>query len=132
MTVRVAVPSSVLGTWEVRRLRGDGSHGSFGMGPRHIDFVVMLEPGLLELHLVDGSERFLAVDTGVLVKRGGMVTVSTRRATESGDLNQLRETVRDVFRSRSESELQARAAAAKLEVGFVRRLFEIEEQSRGR
>jgi F-type H+-transporting ATPase subunit epsilon len=131
MTVRVALPSRVLGSWEVTSLRGEGAHGSFGMRPRHVDYVVVLEPGIMELTLADGTERFLALDTGVLVKQGKMVFVSTRRAVESANLDELQQTVREVFVKRTEGELRARAAASKLEVGFVRRLLEIGESTRG-
>jgi len=132
MTVHVALPSKVLGEWRATHLRADAAHGSFGMGPRHIDFVAVLEPGILELALEDGSERYIAVDTGVLVKRQHEVFVSTRRALESADLGELRTTIEQVFRRQDEGELRARAAASKLEVGFVRRLLELEEGARGR
>lgn len=126
MTVRVALPSRMLGTWRAVSFRGDGAHGSFGLLPRHTDFVVVLEPGLVEMRLEDGRETYLAVDAGVLVKRGRDVFVSTRRGVESADLDELRLTVREVFRKQDAGELRARSAASKLEVSFVRRMLDLE------
>lgn len=131
MTVRIALPSRPLGVWQATHFRADAAHGSFAMGPRHIDYVAVLEPGIVELVLEDESERYIAVDTGIVVKREREVLVSTRRALESHDLVELRAAVREVFRKRDESELRARAATSKLEVGFVRRLYELEESRHG-
>lgn len=128
MTVRIALPSRFLGEWRATSLTADGAHGNFGMKPRHIDYVVVLRPGVLILLLEDGTERFVAVDTGVLVKRGREVFVSTRRGVESTDLEDLRDTVRNVFQKRDAQELRARSSASKLEMSFVRRLMELDDE----
>jgi F-type H+-transporting ATPase subunit epsilon len=64
----------------------------------------------------------VAVDEGVLVKTGLDVLVSVRRATGGADLGQLRETVRRDYLTLDENEKSVRAATAKLEAGFLRRV----------
>jgi F-type H+-transporting ATPase subunit epsilon len=141
MTLYITVPSHRLGEWTVSKVVARGVAGSFCMLPRHIDFVSVLQTGILTMELVDeeedGSEGdpkelFAATDSGVLVKRGQDVYVSVRRAVVSRDLEQLRDTVREEFAQRDELEVRARSAASKLEVGFVRRFMELEEGLHGR
>jgi F-type H+-transporting ATPase subunit epsilon len=139
MRLYITIPSQRLGDWKVRKIVAQGVAGSFCLLPRHIDYVSVLQPGILtmELQPEDETDRevvelFAATDSGVLVKRDRDVHVSVRRAVVSEDLESLRRTVREVFQERDELEIRARSAASKLEVGFVRRFMELEEGLVGR
>jgi F-type H+-transporting ATPase subunit epsilon len=137
MIVRFTTPSRVLGAWRADKLVAEGEHGSFCLKPRHIDWVGILGVGISEIELTpddnDDSPReiFVAHDSGVLVKRADEVLVSVRRGIVSADLDELHETVEKVFRHVDSQEQRARAAAGKLEVGFVRRFLELEESTGG-
>jgi F-type H+-transporting ATPase subunit epsilon len=72
---------------------------------------------------------FAAVDQGIVVKVGADVRVSVRRAVVDDDLETLNQTVRRQYRTLDENERDARAAAAQLEAGFVRRFLELKERS---
>ena len=132
MTVRITLPARILGEWRATSVVAPGAHGSFGLKPRHLDFAVVLEPGVMSLELEDEdeTETFVAVDKGLLVKRGDEVFVSTRRAVESNDLEELRDMVALVFRQRDEQEIRARSSASKLEMSFVRGFMELEDHGR--
>lgn len=109
----------------VRRIVAEGPDGRFGMLPGHIDFVSALVPGILLYETEDGSERFVAVNSGTLVKCSDEVRVAVRGAVEGDDLGALRKRVEAEFRQHDEEERDARAALARLEAGVVRRFRDL-------
>ena len=127
MRLKVLLPTRVLFDGEVRKVIAEGLNGSFGMLPRHIDFVSALAPGVLVYESEDGVERYLGTDEGILVKCGAEVTVSTRNAISGDDLRTLRDLVRERYVELDERERAARSALARLEVGVVRRFLELRE-----
>lgn len=125
MTLRVLLPERVILEREVRKVVAEGEQGSFGLLPRHIDFVAPLVPGILSFE-AGGEEMFMAVDEGVLVKCGQEVLVSVRDAVVGPELGVLEATVRDRFQRVDERERAMRSALAKLESEVVRRFIEME------
>jgi F-type H+-transporting ATPase subunit epsilon len=112
---------------EVGRVAVQAVGGAFTMLPRHLDTVAVLEPGLLSFVLTDGSEVFVAVEGGTLVKVGGDVLVSTPEAVRGPGLAELRHIVEATFLARAEHEEAARLAMARLEADVIERLVEVEE-----
>lgn len=130
MTLRVLVPERVLLERAVRKVVADGEHGSFGLLPRHVDFVAVLRPGILA-YVPEGEEgeEFVAVDRGILVKQGAEVLVSVREAIEGADLGELEQTVRTRFARLDEEEQRIQTTLARLEADFVRRYTELREEN---
>ncbi len=124
--LRVLVPSEVLLDETVTKVVAEAPNGHFGLLARHVDFVTVLVPGLLEYADTHGREHFLATDEGVLVKCGRAVTVSTRNAVLGGDLGELRSIVEQQFKALDEQERVARSAMARLEAGLVRRFLDFD------
>ena len=129
MKLNVWLPSELLLEEEVVRIKAQADNGSFGMLPRHIDFVTALAPGVLVFQRPGKPEEYLAIDHGILVKCGPEVRVSTRNAVRGESLEQLRAEVEKQFQQREELEKQARALEAKLETDLVRRLLEQEKNA---
>jgi F-type H+-transporting ATPase subunit epsilon len=126
------IPTRIVLSEEVARIRAEGANGSFCLLPRHIDFVTTLVPGMINFETMDGREVFLAIDEGVLVKRGSDVLVSTANALGGSDLEQLSHTVREEFQRLNDRERQARQVLARLEADFARRFLESGEYRYGR
>jgi len=124
MRLRVRVPTRLVLDEAVTIVVAQSMHGSFGMLPRHVDFATPLVPGLLRYELEDGTERYLGVDEGVLVKCGAEVLVSVRDAVPGMDEQEVRQVVRQRFQRLDETERRARRALAELEAGFIRRFLE--------
>ncbi len=127
MHLEVLLPTRVLVDEPVTRLVAEAENGSFGLLPRHVDFVAALRPGILSYSDAAGAEHFLGIDEGILVKRAGEVMVSTLHAVPGRDLQSLRETVRQRYVELDEGQKQARGVLARLEVGVVRRFLELQE-----
>ncbi len=129
MTLTVLLPSEVLLSEEVVRIKAKAVNGSLGILPRHIDFVTALAPGVLIFQAPRKAEEYLAVDHGILVKCGPQVRVSTRNAVRGSSLAELAQEVDKRFRAQEELEKQARALEVKLETDLVRRLLEEERNA---
>lgn len=124
MTLKILLPERVVLDETVDKVVAESPQGSFGLLPRHVDFVAPIVPGLL-LYTQDEEESFVAVDEGVLVKCGAEVLVSVRDAVVGPDLDTLEGTVRDRFDERREQEKAMHTALAKLETEVVRRFTEL-------
>ncbi|UCH34752.1 MAG: F0F1 ATP synthase subunit epsilon [Armatimonadota bacterium] len=128
MRLKILLPTEILVDEDADKIVAEAENGSFCLLPRHVDFVAPLVPGLLSyVASDDGREEFVAVDVGILVKRGAEVMVSTSNAARGADLGQLRETVAGRFRDLADRERLTRTALARIESNIVRRFMELGE-----
>ena len=126
IALRIFLPEKVLLERSVRKVVAEGRRGSFGLLPRHVDFVEPLVPGILSFTPVDGEEDvFVAVDEGVLVKCGAEVRVSVRHAVLGPVLGDLEQTVRERFQRIDDREDAMRSALAKLESEVIRSFIDV-------
>lgn len=127
MRLRVFLPTKILIDQEVTKVVAEAENGSFGILPKHIDFVAALTPGILSFES-GGEEEFMAVDEGVLVKCASDVMVSTRKAVRSRNLGELKRTVEEEFGTLNERERKTRSILAKLEADFTERFLRMREK----
>ncbi|KAB2947985.1 MAG: F0F1 ATP synthase subunit epsilon [Candidatus Methanoperedens sp.] len=125
MRLKIMLPTKVLIDQDVTKVVAEAENGSFGILPKHIDFVTALVSGILSFEY-DNKEEFLAVDEGILVKWGSDVFVSTRNAVRSKDLGRLKQTVKEEFYILDEREKKSRSVIARLEADFAKRILELE------
>ncbi|MCP5158968.1 MAG: F0F1 ATP synthase subunit epsilon [Gammaproteobacteria bacterium] len=128
MRLKVLTPTQTLIDEPAIRIHAEGLEGAFCLLPRHRDWVAALLPGIVGFTTAEGQERFLAVDQGVLTKRGVEVLIAVRRAVREDDLARLRQVVDHEFRRLDEQEKIARSALARLEAGMIRRFLKLGEQ----
>ena len=127
MHLSVHLPTHVLVDEFVVRIVAEAENGSFGVLPRHVDFLSALKPGILLFEDADGAELYVGHDVGIFVKREKDVLVSVRNAVRGDDLSSLREIIEHEFVMLNEREKNARTALARLEAGVVRRFIELED-----
>lgn len=128
MNLRIMLPSEVFIQEEVSKVVAEARNGLFCLLEHHVDFAASLAPGLFSYEKMDGEETLLAMDVGVLIKKGPDVIVSTRNAVKGPDLGQLKQVVEEQYQELDEREKKARAAAARLEADLVRRFMEMNEE----
>jgi len=128
MRLKVLLPTEILLDEAANKITAEAQNGSFGILPRHIDFVTALVPGVLVYVDAAGSEHFLGIDEGIMVKCAGDVMVSSRNAVSGDNLESLRDLVRKKFLELDEKERSARSALGRLEAGVVRRFVELRER----
>jgi F-type H+-transporting ATPase subunit epsilon len=124
--LKVLTPVEVVLDRDVAIVVAEGANGSFGLKPRHADFVSSLVPGLLHFREREGEEgEYMAVDRGLLVKQGDEVLVSVRSAVRGVGLEELVRAVEERFSVLDDHERSVRSAVARLESDFVRRFMEL-------
>jgi F-type H+-transporting ATPase subunit epsilon len=129
MNLKVLLPFQVFTEkTDVSQIIAETLLGAFGLLPRRLDCVAPLVPGILIFESSAEGEVFLAVDEGVLVKTGLDVLVSVRRAMLGTDLQQLRATVMEEYRTLDEQEQNVRSVMAKLESGLLRRFAKFQHE----
>ena len=116
MNLKILMPFQVFADKSgVSRIVAETSAGSFGLLPRRLDCVAALTPGILTYQTDADGEVFVAIDEGVIVKAGGDVRVSVRRALAGPDLGRLRDAVDREFLTLDEQEESVRSVLAKME-----------------
>jgi F-type H+-transporting ATPase subunit epsilon len=111
---------------DVSRIVVETGSGSWGILPQRLDCVAALVPGILTFEAQDDGEVYVAVDEGVLVKKGRDVLVSVRNAVSGEDLGLLRQVVDREFHTLAEQEQNVRSVLAKMESVFIRRFMEVQ------
>jgi F-type H+-transporting ATPase subunit epsilon len=123
VNLKILLPSKVFLDEKVLKITGESPLGGFTLKPRHIDMSTCIVPGLMSYETTSGETVLLAVDRGVVVKRGRDVTVAANSAVR-GELGKLEEELRTMLTVADEHEHSARTAVARLEADFVRRFLE--------
>ena len=125
MKLKILTPIAVLIDRPVSKVIAEAENGYFCLLPNHIDFVTALVPGILTFITATGTEIFVAVDEGILVKCGQEVLVSTRNAIEGNNLETLKQTVAQQFQMLDEKEKLTRSALAQFEANMMRHFKEL-------
>ncbi len=101
--------------------------GSFGLLPRRADCVAAIVPGLFAYQAEGADEVTVALDEGVLIKAGGNVLISVRRAIAGSDIEQLQHSIAAEFLTLSDLQNAQRRVSAQLESGFIKRFAAFED-----
>lgn len=121
--LKIYLPTGIFIEEKVVKVKGESPAGGFCLLPRHIDYVTALVAGIFSYTDLDRREFFLALDNGILVKKGQEVMIAARRAV-GGELGRLNQEVEKMLDARNEREKLNKSAVAKLEAGFLRRFME--------
>ena len=127
LTLTIATPSArIVDRSEVQALRAEDDSGSFGILPRHADFLTVLVPSVLRWKLPAGDMRYCAVDSGVLTVRGGReVAVACRQALLGDDLEALHAQVLAMRSERIESDRERKVDQTRLHARAVRAMMQL-------
>jgi len=135
MKLKILLPGQMLVDEQVVLVSAEAPDGSFTLLPGHIDFTSALVPGILTFRTppaaadapeAESGENFVAVDDGILVKKGAQILVATRHGVRSSRLEELHRTVLEQFVQRDQRERQARTVLARMESSFINRFIELE------
>ena len=132
MKLIIATPTAVmLERSDVQSVRAEDESGSFGILEGHTDFLTVLAISVLRWRDGGGKEHYCALRGGVFtVASGTEVTVATREAIVSEDIDHLEEVVLVRFREAAQAEGDARLAGAKMHMAAIRRIVQYLRPSR--
>jgi F-type H+-transporting ATPase subunit epsilon len=107
----------------VTALRAEDSSGSFGILPRHADFLTRLAISVVSWESSDGTRHHCAVRRGVLsVTAGHDIAIATREAVVGDNLATLDQTVLARFRADIETERTERVENTRLQLNAIRQI----------
>lgn len=129
MNLKILLPYGVFADLKgIKRIVTESFQGSFGLLPNRLDCTSALAPGILLYEKEDGTEIFVAIDEGILVKAGPDVVISVRNAVEGTELGTLHKAVEEEFINIDEQEKNVRSVIAKLEMDLIRRFEELRKK----
>jgi F-type H+-transporting ATPase subunit epsilon len=124
MRLLITTPAAVVADEpDVISVRAEDESGSFGILKGHADFLTALTVSVVSWRRSDGTQRYCAVRHGVLSVTGGSdVSVATREAVVSDNLQHLEDVVLSGFRESIEAERSARTASLQLQMNAIRQI----------
>ena len=126
VTTPLAIAADVEG---VAHVRAEDATGAFGILQGHADFLTALTLSVVSWRVADGSEHHVAVRGGMLQVHGGnAVTVATREAVVSDDLEHLETEVLASFRRNAEAEHAARTDSQRLYLAAIRQISRLVDE----
>jgi F-type H+-transporting ATPase subunit epsilon len=126
MQLRILLPYKIVTESErVTQIVAMTHSGSFTLLPHRLDCVAALVPGILSYSTAPGNEIYLAIDEGVILKKGADVFVCVRRAVGGAALGELRTTVEREFSKLDEQQKSLRSTLAQLESRVMRRFVNL-------
>jgi len=126
LNLEILVPDGVVMQTEAASIRAVDGTGSFGLLPGHEDFCAALAPSILVYRDDAGQNRYVAVDGGVLVLEDDRVSVVTREAVPSNDLDGVADAVQAILQTRRQQEQEASRVFHKLVAELLQRLPQLE------
>ena len=108
----------------VLAVRAEDASGSFGILPRHADFLTSLAISVVSWESSNMTRHYCAVRRGVLSVAGGHeIAVATREAVPGDDLATLDETVLARFRADIETERTEHVESTRLHLNAIRQIM---------
>lgn len=126
--LEILVPDAVMLDTRVTGLQAADATGRFSLRPGHERFVTVLTPSLLVYTDEKGTERYAAVDGGVLVLEGDRISVVTREAVLADRLEDVSERAAAILDVRRQQERQARAEFDELQTTLAKQLARVGRQ----
>lgn len=125
MRLRIVTPLSVVVDHDnVLALRAEDATGSFGVLPRHADFLTSLVISVVSWQSGGGARHYCAVRRGVLSVVGGQeIMIATREAVAGDDLAVLDQTVLSRFRGDVEIERTEKVESTRLRLSAIRQIM---------
>ena len=124
MRLKLILPYKTILDREVEKITAPGSNGEFQILPKHIDGTWTLNSGILTIFT--DKKIYYAIDTGVVVKKGDIVYLSTFQAVSGESLQTLSHNVRENLQVLNEREKQAYSLLLKLEADTIKKFMEID------
>lgn len=129
MELKIFLLSSVfISLTNVSRLIVETTEGSVGLLARRLDCVMSLIPSVLIYGEDQADESYIAIDKGILIKTGSIVSISVRKAFKGTDLKHMQEEVQREFNQENDRDSNFYLAMRKLEGSFIRRVSEFHNE----
>ena len=88
--LKIYSPTEILFDEEVKKLTFQGKEGYLTILPNHIDYVSSFESNIMSCIDKDNNQKFIALNSGILVKYSNKVRLTAYKAVIGDSLNDLK------------------------------------------
>lgn len=127
LVFNLLTPQSTPKPIEVSKVTCETTAGMVTLLPRHLDCTAELTPSVMS-YVSNGTEKYIAVDGGVLLKVGENVSVSTNFAVFEDNLQKLKDTVKNEFKQRNEDFKKTNTSMMAFEATLARLILELKKK----
>ena len=124
---RIITPQAVESVKDISFFRAEDPSGSFGILPRHTEFITALEPSTA-IAVIRGKEHYYAFNGGILSFKNNFLTVTAKEFVQSDKLDELAEKIKRSFREKEEKERRFSENIENLQQTFIKKLMEMEKE----
>ena len=107
--------------------RAEDSSGSFGILPKHIEFLTILEPSIA-IAVIDEEEEYFAFNGGILSFKKEILTITTKEFVQSSQIGELRGIIEKFFKEKKEKESLFHLNMKNLQKAFFKKMIEMERE----
>jgi F-type H+-transporting ATPase subunit epsilon len=118
--VQIVTPLDTAWTGTCGKVSVQTTGGWWTFLPRHREMVALVVPGIVTAWLADGGEILVAVDEGLLTKRGPDLTIATRHAAVGRNAEDLKKEAGRQFAEARAGEELMQQVIGRLETDFIR------------
>lgn len=122
---RIITPQAVETVENISFFRAEDRSGSFGILPRHIEFLTTLEPSIA-IAVIEEREYYYAFNGGVLSFKNNALTITAKEFVQSDNISELLKMIQHTFKEQEEKERQFSDNIENLQKAFIKKLIEME------
>ncbi len=126
-SVHIITPSHMKEVDNVSFFRAEDRSGSFGILPKHIELLTILEPSI-SIALIDGEEEYFAFNGGILSFKKEILTITTKEFVQSSQISELRGIIEKFFKEQEEKESLFHLNMKNLQKAFFKKMIEMERE----
>jgi F-type H+-transporting ATPase subunit epsilon len=123
LRLQIVTPLAIIVDQNAISLRAVDASGSFGILPRHADFLTRLALSVVTWTSPDGALHFCAVRGGALTVQSGHVAIATREAVLGDDLDRLDRDVLSRFRADLDDDRVEHIETTRLHLNAMRQML---------
>lgn len=126
-SIHIVTPSDIKKVDNVSLFRAEDRSGSFGILPRHIEFLTILEPSIA-IAIIDGKEEYFAFNGGILSFKKEMLTITTKEFVQSSRIGELKGIIERFYKEQREKESIFHLNMKNLQKAFFKKMIELERE----
>ncbi len=126
-SVHIITPSQIKKVDNISFFRAEDRSGSFGILPKHIEFLTILEPSI-SIALIDGKEEYFAFNGGILSFKKEILTITTKEFVQSSQIGELKGIIKKFFKEQDEKESLFHLNMKNLQKAFFKKMIEMERE----
>lgn len=125
--VQIITPSNIKEVNKVSFFRAEDRSGSFGILPRHIEFLTILEPSIA-IAIIDEEEEYFAFNGGILSFKKDVLTITTKEFVQSNQISELKGIIEKFFKEQKKKESLFHLNMKNLQKAFFKKMIEMERE----